>query len=247
MIKKTAVLLAFTTIFSHAAFAGDMGVIEEGWKRVLTLSGGPSWSQNGETQTFFLQPDIQKTYDNQSSNSTLGSGEVFLGLQHSFNANFLWQIGLALAASSDAKLTGDIWEDADPDFNNYFYRYYVNHQHIAAKGKVLATGIKLVQPYVSGSIGVGFNHSHNFVITPQIFEEVPAPPFNGYTKTAFTYTVGAGIQRAITSSLYASVGYEFADWGKSNLAAADGQTMNSGLSLNHLYTNQLQFGLTLVA
>lgn len=27
---KTAVLLAFTTILSHAAFAGDMGVIEEG-------------------------------------------------------------------------------------------------------------------------------------------------------------------------------------------------------------------------
>ncbi|VEH37419.1 hypothetical protein [Legionella sainthelensi] len=60
MIKKTAVLLAFTTIFSHAAFAGDMGVIEEGWKRVLTLSGGPSWSQNGETQTFSFNPIFKK-------------------------------------------------------------------------------------------------------------------------------------------------------------------------------------------
>lgn len=247
MKKNTAMLIALSTIFTNNALAGEMGVVEEGWKRVLTVSVGPSWYDPGETQTFFLQPDIQKTYSAQKSTKTLVSGEVFLGQQRAFNPNFAWQIGLALAASSNAKLSGDIWEDADPDFNNFWYKYSVNHEHIAVKSKILASGLRFVQPYISGSVGVGFNHAHDFTITPKIFQEIPAPGFNNNTNTAFTYTLGAGIQRAITKSISVGIGYEFADWGRSDLASAPGQTMNSGLQLNHIYTNQLQFSLSFVA
>jgi opacity protein-like surface antigen len=266
MIKKTAVLLVFASTFNNAfadesgwrrfnntyaggfnnTYADKSGAVESSWKRVFTFSAGPSWSQNGKTQTFFLQPDIQKTYDAQTSDKTLASGEVFLGLQRAFNTNLSWQFGLALAKSTNAKLAGDIWEDADPAFNNFFYNYSIEHTHIAAKGKIIAEKIRFIQPYVSGSIGIGFNRAYDFDIKPKIFEEVPAPPFNNHTNTSFTYTLGAGIQKAITQYVSASVGYEFSDWGKNNLAAADGQTLNSGLSLNHLYTSQLQFGLTLV-
>lgn len=40
------------------------------------------------------------------------------------------------------------------------------------------------------------------------------------------------------------VGYEFADWGKSEPGRALGQTRNSGVDLNHLYTNGVLFNLT---
>jgi hypothetical protein len=42
-------------------------------------------------------------------------------------------------------------------------------------------------------------------------------------------------------------GYEFADWGKSGLNRAAGQTLNTGLALNHLYTNGVLVNLTYVA
>ncbi|HAT9492397.1 TPA: porin family protein, partial [Legionella pneumophila subsp. pneumophila] len=39
----------------------------------------------------------------------------------------------------------------------------------------------------------------------------------------------------------------FADWGKSELGRASGQTLNEGLKLNHLYTNGVVLNLTYVA
>ena len=106
---------------------------------------------------------------------------------------------------------------------------------------------QMVQPYVSGSLGVGFNRAHDFTITPKIFEEVPAPNFTDNRTTAFTYTLGIGVQKALTTNWQAGIGYEFANWGKSQLGRAPGQTLNSGLHLSHLYTNQLQFSLSYVA
>ena len=40
------------------------------------------------------------------------------------------------------------------------------------------------------------------------------------------------------------VGYEFSDWGKSQLGRAPGQTINSGLALSHFYTNAFQPNVT---
>ena len=70
------------------------------------------------------------------------------------------------------------------------------------------------------------------------------PNFTSNTTTAFTYTLGAGVQRHLNQHLQAGVGYEFADWGRSQLSRASGQTLNTGLSLSHLYTNGFLFNLT---
>ncbi|HHX3357169.1 TPA: outer membrane protein, partial [Legionella anisa] len=96
-------------------------------------------------------------------------------------------------------------------------------------------------------VGVGFNRAHDFTNTPLIFEALPNPDFADHTKTAFTYTLGAGVQKALNDHWQIGAGYEFADWGKSELGRAFGQTMNSGLALNHLYTNGVLFNLTYVA
>ena len=98
--------------------------------------------------------------------------------------------------------------------------------------------------YIGGSIGTGWNQARNFIITPRNSADVPAPAFLSHTQTGFTYTVGAGIQKTITDHWQAGVGYEFADWGNNNLAAAPGQTLGQGLALNHLYTQQLHCSLS---
>ncbi|MGL6035737.1 MAG: porin family protein, partial [Legionella sp.] len=60
------------------------------------------------------------------------------------------------------------------------------------------------------------------------------------------YTVGAGLQKSLNDNWQVGVGYEFADWGKSQLASAPEQTLNSGLGLNHLYTNGVLLNVTYV-
>ena len=123
----------------------------------------------------------------------------------------------------------------------------IQHTHVAVKGKLLADAGFWLIPWVSGSLGVGFNDAHGFHSAPLIFEALPTPDFSSHTQTTFTYTVGAGVQKALNAHWQVGAGYEFADWGKSSLGRAPEQTQNSGLALNHLYTNGVLFNLTYIA
>jgi opacity protein-like surface antigen len=222
-------------------------VIQRDWGWVGTLSVGPVWENEGSTQTFYLTPEIEKTYVAHKSSNALPSGELFVGIQKSLSTQWLGQLGLAVATTGNATLSGHIWDDAEPEFDNFTYGYKLQHSHVAVKGKLLADMGYWLIPWVSGSLGVGFNNAHGFQNTPLIFEALPNPNFASHTETAFTYTVGAGLQKTLNTHWQVGVGYEFADWGKSILGRAAGQTLNSGLNLNHFYTNGVLFNLTYVA
>lgn len=231
------------------AFAGTMGpvTIYRDWTWVSSVSAGPVWARGGETQTFFLTPEIEKTYVARKSSNALASGELFVGLQKSLSSQWLGQLGLAAATTGNAKLQGVIWDDADVQFDNHSYQYKVRNSRVAIKGKLLLDKGYWAIPWMSASLGVGFNDANGFQNTPLIFEALPNPNFASHTETAFTYTVGAGLQKALNTHWQVGVGYEFADWGKSILGRAAGQTLNSGLNLNHFYTNGVLFNLTYVA
>ncbi len=217
------------------------------WSPVFTVSISPAWTTAGTSQTFYLQPRLRNTYEPSHDSNLFADGEIFLGMQHTFaNRPLSAQFGLALAATNNTSASGDIWDDANPDFNNFTYNYQVSHRHVAVKGKLLTNNGYIVNPYISGSLGVGMNKASGFTITPKLFEEVAAPPFNSQNTTAFTYTAGVGFQRAVNEHLQLGLGYEFADWGKYGFAAADGQTVNSGLSQSNLYTNALQISLSYI-
>lgn len=217
------------------------------WQKVLSLSLGPAWSSSGATQTITLSPNIQKTYDASSAGSTLVSGELFFGLQKQLNETFYSQLGLTVSASSNATFNGDVWENADPAYNNYTYQYKVNHAHIGIKGLLLADVNYIGRPYISGSIGMGQNNAHDFSITPRVYQEVAAPAFQSHTTHSFTYTLGVGVQRALNKHWQMGCGYQFASWGDSKLGKASGQTLNSGLYLNNIYTNSIQLNLTYIS
>ncbi|HHR1366092.1 TPA: outer membrane protein [Legionella pneumophila] len=237
------------SLFTGSALAGTMGPVTEqaAWNWVGTFSAGPVWESAGRTQTFYLTPDIEKTYVANQSSSALFDGEVFLGAQKALTQTLQGQLGLAVGFTSNANLTGVIWDDADPLFDNFTYNYKIQHTHVAVKGKLLADAGFWLIPWVSGGLGVGFNDAHGFHSTPLIFEALPTPDFSSHTQTTFTYTVGAGVQKALNAHWQVGAGYEFADWGKSSLGRAPEQTQNSGLALNHLYTNGVLFNLTYIA
>lgn len=236
-------------VLGSTAFAGTMGSVipSKDWTWVGSVSAGPVWARGGETQTFYLAPEIEKTYAARKSTNALASGELFLGIQKLLGSQWLGQLGLAAATTGNAKLQGVIWDDADPEFNNHSYQYKIRNSRIAVKGKLLLDKGYWLMPWVSASLGVGFNRAHEYSNAPLIFEALPNPNFADHTKTAFTYTLGAGVQKAFNDHWQVGIGYEFADWGKSELGRADTQTMNSGLALNHLYTNGVLLNLTYVA
>lgn len=219
----------------------------QAWQPLAAINLGPGWNNAGTTQTFYVQSDTEKTYEALPTTHTLGIGEFLIGGQHALNPHFNLQLGLAIAATTAVKLQGNIWEDADPNFNNYSYSYKINPARITVNGRLLANNDAIFKPYLAGSLGLGINRSYGFKIMPKIYEEVVAPFFTSQTVTGFAYTIGGGIQTPLDQHWQVGLGYEFADWGHSQLAKAPGQTLNSGLQLSHLYTNQLQFGLNYMA
>lgn len=243
-MKLNYVILTCCTAVSTYANSGTMGDNNNTWTPVVSLSAGPAWEDSTATRTFFLDPNIEKTYAARKKTTTIGAGELFFGAQKRIDNRFYGQIGLDLAVAGDAKLAGDIWDDADPTFNNYAYHYDITHYQVGLKGKLLADMGYWVMPWVSASVNVGFNHSHDFNNTPYIFEAVKNPNFRNNTDTAFSYTVGAGVQKQWNQNWQVGAGYEFADWGISHLGKARGQTLNNRLGINHIYTHGLMLNLT---
>ena len=241
--------LPILILVSFVSYAGTMGPVVQAnqinW--VGTFSIGPAWTNPGSQQTLSLTPQIEKTYTAYKPNNTLADGEVFLGIKRDLPYNLFTHVGIAGALTSQAGLSGQIWDDADPTFNNYVYGYHVQHGHVALKAKVFRDLEYSILPWISGSVGVGFNRSNGFYNTPLIYEALTQNNFGNHTQTSFTYTIGAGLQKIINQNFQAGVGYEFSDWGQSHLNQASGQTLGTGLSLNHLYTNGLIFNITYTA
>jgi opacity protein-like surface antigen len=234
---------------SQISTAGTMGTPPPSVSFVAALSAGPAWPTNvGRNQTFFLTPEIEKSYiASNRSTQTIADGEIFLGVQAGLPYSLTGQFGVAAATTSEVGLSGIIWDDALPEFDNYSYKYKVRHTHVALKGKLLWDRGYWVTPWIGGSVAVGFNQSTDFENMPLIPEAVVTPNFANHMTTAFSYTAGAGIQRTISDNVQVGVGYEFSDWGNSNLGRAEGQTSRRGLTLNHVYTNALMFTISCTA
>jgi opacity protein-like surface antigen len=245
---RTSAILPLFCLLSAATHAESLWPITETTQSspLLTLSLGPAETQGNRSQTFFLQPELEKRYKMKRTPQTFGLGEIFLGWQMPMMKYLLGQVGVAVEGGVEAPIKGDIWEDADPDFNNFTFKYKVNHAHVALKGKLLTDTVTIVQPYVSGSIGYGINRSHGFSIKSKICEEIPAPNFTVRDENGFAYTFGFGIQTSYSDNWQAGIGYEMADWGKTGLGRAPGQTMNRGLNDHHLYTQQVLLSLSYV-
>lgn len=217
------------------------------WTWVATLSGGVGWERAGQTQTLYLTSDIEKTYVPNLSSNVLGTGDLFLGIQTPLAPHWFGQIGLDLGLMGASKLNGVIWDDGEQAFNNYTYEYSVSQRRVALKAKVLLEESGGILPWLSASVGAGFNRAYDFSNAARIFEAVPNPNFASQTTTSLSYTVGVGVQKAINHQWQIGVGYEFADWGRSELGRSLDQSINTGLVLDHIYTSAVLFNLTFVA
>lgn len=238
--------LLFGSVSNFALAGGIDSVAEQpmrpeqsDWSWVAAVSAGSAWESFGQTQTFYLTPEIEKSYRANKSTEALFVGEVFFGIQKTLSQTFQGQLGVALLAADSADLNGVIWDDADPIFDNFVYKYKIQHTHVTLKGKLLGDANLWLTPWVSGGVGVGFNNSHGYQGTPVIYEAVPTPDFPSHTETTFVYTVGAGVQKTLNEHWQIGLGYEFADWGKSQLRRAAEQTLNRKLTIDHLYTNSI--------
>ncbi len=210
---------------------------------VITYNVGPAWYAPYGKQVLNLDIDTLNTYTINNAPLTLINNELFFAKQAQLKSNLAGQIGFSLNHNSNAKIGGDIWQEASPEFNNFNYDYYVSHSAVTIKGKLLFTKFN-TQPYISASAGVARNRAFAFNQTAKISEAVTSYSFTANSLAAFTYTVEAGVQHMLSNNWAVGLGYEFADLGKSKLGPAYLQPNNNVPYLNYLYINQLQFNIS---
>ncbi|KTD49959.1 hypothetical protein Lqui_1284 [Legionella quinlivanii] len=240
MRKRSICLIILSCLLSDPLIAQNAGI----W--VVSVGGGTVWTKAGKTQTLFLAPEIENTYAAKKSISSTGAGELFIGMEKVLSNILRGQLGLSGAVMGTARLGGEIWDDADPQFNNHRYHYRINHQHIAVQGKLLLNKETGFIPWISSGIGVSFNQAHEFSNKSLSCGVFPVPDFNANQQTALALTLGAGLQKILNRHWQIGGGYTLADWGKSRLGRAEGQSMNSGLKLNHLIAQGILFNLTYI-
>lgn len=180
---------------------------------VLTGNIGPLWESAGETQTFDLAPNVKKTYAANNNTNAVTGLSLFFGVQKPLIKDTLGQIGVTVGTASDAVLTGEIWDDGNPKFNNLSYKYTIKSTRVAAKGVILLDKKLIVLPWISGSLGISYNNAYNFYSKPLIFEVLRNHNFLEYTARSFSYSLGTGFQKKISDNWQIGVGYEFTDWG----------------------------------
>lgn len=248
MFKKVLItgLSAFITCNSFAVGSDEIFPQETPWvwQPVITLSGGPAWTTLGLTQVDYPPAPFPTTsYFPNKKSQTIGSGEVFFGLQRVLTPRITGQLGLGAAAAGDARVAGTFLVNGIPASNTFTYQYDVNHMRIELKGKLIGNFNKTIQPYISGSFGMGWNQSHGYSETSLDPINFPTVSFLSNTTTAMPYSVGAGLQAMLNQHWQVGVGYEFADLGKSKLGV-NGLTLIQGPYLDHFYTNELLFSLS---
>ncbi|WED42873.1 outer membrane protein [Legionella cardiaca] len=241
MMSKTKLqIVVLGCLLSMKVFAGNMGWDEGGGSLVVTLSAGPAWVTGLENETVFLQPGFANTYTMDDGDSTLGIAELFVGWNSVSNSSFQGQLGVAVAGTSQLELEGSVWQNANPNLNNFNYSFNVRHLSLAAKAKILGDFGYSFYPYVSGSLGYGYNRATDFSLSPVTSTTAPAFVFSNNSTGTFTYTAGAGIDISINEGWRIGLGYEFADWGAVELGLAPIQIspLASALEINHIYTQQ---------
>lgn len=244
------IMPVMAAVFSQTLHAGAVGAenkVTPPYPTFITLNLGPGWPTSTQNEVIELLPNVSNRYISSDDTDAFIDGELFVGWQKKTN-DFTHlaesQFGVAYMTTNSAKIHGIIWQANDPRFDNETYAYRIKHSHVALRGKLLSTAKKSFQGYLTGSVGVGFNTSYAFDNYPVISTVLRSPNFQTNTQTAFTWNAAAGIQKLLNSNWAIGMGYQFADWGKSQLSRAPGQTLNTGPSFNRFYTSEAQFNLT---
>lgn len=233
---KFAALCLSLAMLSNA-HACDSLTLANGACVVGSLSIGPIWHSNSTSQTLLLSADNLKAYVGNNKTQTEIMGELFLGLARTLNPGWIGQLGLSVATATPTTQSGVIWNDANPNLANLNYSYQIRHTRFAVKGKIQAAQWGWFNPFIFGSAGVSYNQTRNFSNTARINLALPHANFNNRTTTGFSYSFGLGGQIPISSNASIGIAYEFADWGKSELAPGLGQSVSAALPRNNFVTH----------
>ena len=136
----------------------------------------------------------------------------------------------------------------------YQYHYHLQTQQALVVAKVLATTHNVFHPYLSVGLGAGFNKATEFsAVTTETDSNNLTPVFANNNHTAFSYSVGLGVDTEIREKLRLGLGYRFSGFGNVSLGAGAIVINNYTFpvsfipSIANVYSNQFVAQISYVA
>ena len=245
-------IVAATALMGNQVFAGTMGVISDYWgesKKVATLTLGPDFVYQGGSHTLTLLPPFQNTYASNEQWKAVGDFGGFLGIEHPLTEYLSVQTGIAGYGNTSLPISGNVWQFALPEYNNFTYSYRVSHGRLLFSNKLLTHWNRYpdLLPYFSLELGAAFNRASGYQETPITALAIPMSPFRSHSKTSFSWAIGIGGDYTVRPHIRVGVGYQFADLGGAKLGTTLAETTTQTLSVAHLWSNQLRFQLSYIA
>ena len=230
-----ACFLAACPIVSSAAF-----------HPVVTLSSGFA-NANVYSSKWIMFGSYPNSYIGTNHYDTETDMGLFIGGETAFLQNWAWQFGVSYFQNSSFNESGNVYEFADPAYNNLTYQYQMQSHRVSFDTKISRAFCKVWHPYVSASLGEAFNRAYAYTESPVTSADEPMiQPFGNHSTRSFTYSVGFGVDVNITEHLRLGAGYRFADLGNASLDVTPLQTGTNTISNTHLHTNELLAQITYV-
>ncbi|VEB33501.1 outer membrane protein [Legionella cherrii] len=258
--------LASCLSLSSLASAGSMGLTApaQGFHPVVTLFGGVAGLdvKTNSTQSFSGTDDEQFIYFSKKHNQTTGFVGGFLGTEYQLpHPGLFLQAGIEYDYFGNVRIKGLNAVGIEPDTSTFYnYSWRIQTQQVLAVAKLFTTTELTLGaphqffPYLSVGLGAAFNNANEFSATTEETGSINiTPTFNDHTQSAFSYTLGIGVDTPINQQMRFGVGYRFSDFGKASLD--EGQVVFQqykapvpfALSTAHTYANQFMVQLSYVA
>jgi opacity protein-like surface antigen len=150
------------------------------------------------------------------------------------------EIGISYHSITQMHVNGTLEQGISPPYYSAGYQYSVKTSQLLAEAKLIREWRDVLYPYLMGGIGVGMNAAQNYSTSIPDFLTI-TPIYANRSNTAFSYTVGLGIDYFVAKPLSLGLGYRFSDLGSVGLGngAVRYTAVTSPLKQSHVYLNTL--------
>lgn len=207
---------------------------------------GLSFARVGQSQLWNLDPIIKRRFIDNNYNSdatTLGLGLGY-GLLINKDKNILLQLGVGFYNSSNYTSRGHIWDDDNPNFEDFSYQYNFSSTRLMFEPRIMFRTDSLLSPFVSGGIGWARNRASNYQEIVLNDNELPERLFASDHKENFAWELGAGIAYKITENLSMNFAYKFVNLGEGHLGGFVDQTTTDRIKTGTVKTNDFTLSWT---
>jgi opacity protein-like surface antigen len=206
---------------------------------VVTLSTGFARANVYSSKLINFDP-FQNAYIGTNHFDTETDSGLFVGAEMDFLQNWAWQLGLSYFQNEGFQESGNVYQFADPAFNNLTYQYQISSRRISIETKISRAFREIWHPYFSLSFGRACNKSYQYTETPVTSADVPMlVPFANNTAHTWAYSLGVGLDVNIAANWRLGAGYRFVNLGSASLGTTPLQSGTETISNDPIHTNEL--------